>query len=133
MRYELTVTLRPLLYRHSPAEQLRMTWPVLNDLLDETRATVVAELTQEENIHYHCLLELADARQKTRLLNRFRRYHNLFGRKTISQVLDELAYTKYMQKDLAVTRPVIGRDACLMDDLEVMADLGISGALFGPL
>lgn len=117
MLYELTVTLRPQLYRHTAKEQFNATRHAIEDILrSSTRSqlrpkgffTAIAELTGENNVHYHCLVDLEDLEAKDNLLNRFRGWMKIFGRKTCSQVLYEDSYKNYMQKDLQSSWKVIG-------------------------
>ena len=61
MKYELTVTLKPMMYRLTAREQFEYTKPIMINILNSMfgdNYTCVAELTGENNVHYHCLIEL---------------------------------------------------------------------------
>lgn len=131
MKYELTLTLRPQLYRMSAKEQFEYTRTLFEDIFRDfpnpkrrIMRTIVAELTGEHNIHYHCVVELADLTEKDTLMNRFRKHNKVFGRKTCNQVMYENSYSKYILKHVidGSTRTVI-KDYCPI----VIDDFGILG------
>lgn len=108
MLYELTLTLRPKFYGLKPQEQFDKSSFILTDALGDffdEKWTCVAELTNSMNVHYHCLIFLDDINAKKKLYNRFRRkqFNETFGKKTCTQLIDEMAYKKYIQKDLDLT------------------------------
>lgn len=113
MKYELTVTLRPCMYTLTAAEQFKATSTILKIILDKfcqgAKFTAVAELTNENNIHYHCLLDIETLYDRDKLLNSFRwkGCHNIFGRKTCTQVKYEESYLRYMVKNTIYTSSII--------------------------
>lgn len=108
MKYELTLTLKPQLYQHPPQEQYRLAHHYLQDILQLYEVSLVAELTQDHNIHFHGIIELDSIQSKDKFLNKFRGCRSkFFGRKTCSQLLFEESYIKYMRKDLEKTRVII--------------------------
>lgn len=118
MKYELTITLKPLMYRMSAKEQFNLTSTVLLEIMKPYKCSIVAELTQEHNVHYHCLVELADIKEKEKLMNRFRPHNKMFGKKTCTQVQFEESYRKYMVKTVEEIRPILG-DVVLRDYFSV--------------
>lgn len=116
MLYEITVTLKPTMYGLTPTEQYKLTKAYMREVLEGYQSSCVAELTQEQNVHYHCMVKLDDVKHKTKLLNRFRKYHQkVFGRKSCTQVCYENSYKKYMAKDLKATQEVLGLDPVVTD------------------
>lgn len=122
MFYELTLTLRPRLYKESTRGQFELTHHIVRSILYSvcsSKATIVAELTGENNIHYHCLIELRDLNQRAVLLNKFRSYDHIFGKKTCQAVQYYESYIQYLVKDHSITREVLGRCPIVVDDYEV--------------
>lgn len=122
MDYVVTLTLRPQMYRLSAKEQFRLCKPLLEKvfrkdmLLDQFHVSLVAELTQEHNIHYHGVVTLRSLAHKDRLLDRFRQYNKEFGKKEIVQMVNYHKWYDYINKDIARTRSVIGCDPVLFND-----------------
>lgn len=125
MKWELTVTLKPCLYRLSACEQYDITSPYLKDILRHFDHTSVAEVTNEHNVHYHSMIEIEDdplyQRQKE-LMERFRPYVKVFGKKSFRPVQYEDAYEAYLQKDLKKTLCIVNRQPVLQDDLGIIKD-----------
>lgn len=107
MLYEFTLTLRPRLYNLTAQEQFDLCYSILRLILEKYKCSMIAELTHENNVHFHSKIELQDFRARNRLINQLRNYNNVFGRKTISQLVDEPCYDKYMIKDIDKTSEVI--------------------------
>lgn len=108
MLYEFTVTLKPTMYVHTPRKQWDMTQGILFDIFQGYKVSCVAELTGEHNVHYHAIIDLDGILDKDKLLNKFRKYSKIFGRKTCTQVMFEDSYKKYMRKDIEQTFKVLG-------------------------
>lgn len=113
MKYELTLTLHPSNYQVSAADQHKHCKDILIDIFYPNgfpaySVSCIAELTGEHNVHYHCMIDLKDIEAKDKLLNKFRRYRKIFGRKSCNQVKYEDTYKSYMIKDIEVTRKIIG-------------------------
>lgn len=113
MKYEFTLTLHPSNYINSAADQHKNSKQILTDIFYPNgfpayQVTCIAELTQDHNVHYHCMIDLKDLEIKDKLMNKFRRYRRVFGRKTCTQVVYEESYKAYLVKDLDKTRRIIG-------------------------
>lgn len=112
MLYEVTLTLHPKLYSLCAASQFTQVRSIIQSLINNRsipNITAVAELTSIENIHIHCLVELKTLKDKTKFINALRKYRE-FGKRSISQIVNEPAYREYISKDLQVTHEVI--DLC---------------------
>jgi len=118
MKYEFTLTLRPMLYDKKPDEQFKYVHDNLWFLLAPYKASCVAELTQELNVHFHGIIELRDILEKNEFLNRFRHFNKMFGRKTCSQLMYEDTYRKYMKKSIEETKKIL-LDPIIRDDFAV--------------
>lgn len=114
MLYEFTVTLKPALYKEKAIDQFRMTRDLMYQMLAPHQSTCIAELTKAYNIHYHCLVELADLSQRVALVDRLRKI-KLFGRFTLSQVQWEQSYKDYIVKHITETTAVIIKDPVVCD------------------
>lgn len=130
MDYEITLTLRPHMYRHPADAQHRLCKEYLQTIFKRDlmvghprhrKLTLVAELTQENNVHYHGIVRLTGHVDRARLLERFREYHKIFGKKTVTQLMDYPKWVKYINKDVAKTADIIG-DPVVCDDYTVMCD-----------
>jgi hypothetical protein len=124
MLYEFTITLRPALYRFTAQEQAERIRPILREVFKTARvkASAVYELTRENNIHVHCLIDLRDHKHRDRLFNLLRPHHATFGRKTCTQLVHYPEYVQYMRKDQDLTRNLIN-DCIVQDDYEVLGNL----------
>lgn len=118
MKHELTVTLRPVLYSKTANQQFEITAPYMKTALFPYKATIIAELTQEHNVHYHCLVEIDGIVEKEKLLNRFRQFNKHLGRKTCTAVQFEESYEKYMVKSYWETTKII-TDPFVKDDYKL--------------
>jgi len=118
MKHELTVTLRPVLYDKTPQQQFDITSQYMKTALFPYKATCVAELTHEHNVHYHCLVEVEGILDKNKLLNRFRQFNKHLGRKTCSAVQYEESYEKYLIKSYQDTAKILP-DPFVKDDYKI--------------
>lgn len=107
MLYEVTLTLRPRLYKLSPEEQHLLVSGILDQLLVPYECSMICELTKENNVHYHGLVELRDLVHRNRFLNHFRKFNTIFGKKTCEQVMYYQSYVDYMKKDIKNTEQII--------------------------
>jgi len=119
MKYEFTLTLKPLMYQYTPQQQYDQTKDILYQIFypnnqQKYQVTCVAELTQEHNVHYHCIIELEGLLDKDKLINKFRTHSKTFGKKSLTQVKYEDSYKKYIIKNLSETKLVI-KDPVLCD------------------
>jgi hypothetical protein len=84
--------------------------------------SIVAELTQDMNVHYHCMVNVPDLTWKSYLLNLFRKHSTYFGRKTISVLMNYHTWKAYMIKDIKNTQvsikdPIVSNQHDLFDKL----------------
>lgn len=121
MRYEVTVTLKPHLYRFTASEQFDMVRPIVEEIFSLYAGSAIAELTKENNIHIHGLVDLPGPIERNKFLNRWRRHHKIFGRKSCAQVVYQDSYDRYMRKDMDVTWQVLGRSPIVVDVMGVFA------------
>lgn len=118
MKYEVTITLKPLMYQYTPREQHDRCKNILFDIFEPFQVSCTAELTKEHNVHYHSIVELADLQHKDRFLNRFRKHCKIFGKKSCSPVMWEDSLRDYIKKDIDITREITG-DPIIRDSFGV--------------
>jgi len=117
---EVTLTLKPNLYKYDVNKQLELTKPLVKAIFKPYRYSCVCELTKLDfNIHYHCLVETKTKQPLFEITNRIRKY-NLFGRRTVQQVQYLESYKKYLNKDLQTTIQYINGSAIIHDDLNIL-------------
>lgn len=115
MKYELTITLRPQMYRFDAREQYVRTSVWLKQILYPYKVSIVAELTQVNNIHYHGIIDLKDLRHRDKFLNRFRG-SLVFGKMTCTQLIDEPKWIEYMKKNIHITWDILNIYPVLLDE-----------------
>lgn len=111
LKYELTVTLKPCMYKYSAIEQYRMTRESIKVIVGDYDSTIVAELTKTCNVHYHCLIGVPDnfsIKDKEKVVNRIRNYNKTLGRFTFEQVRYEESFKAYLKKAIEETEEIIG-------------------------
>jgi len=86
------------------------------------KASCIAELTAEHNVHYHCLIEIEGQLDKDDFLNRFREYNKFFGRKSCRGVDFKESFITYLRKDYQATSRIIV-DPIVKDDYKIFYDL----------
>lgn len=123
MKYEFTLTLRPSLYNLTPKEQFNKLYDTLRDILKHWTCSCIAELTKENNVHYHGMIELTDFKDRDSFLNRFRKYNKWFGRKSCTQLKNEPEWILYIRKDMKETEEILGKSPQVDDDFEIFGDL----------
>lgn len=121
MKYEMCITIKPTLYQFKPYKQFEMTQDLLFEIFAQFKATIIAELTQEHNVHYHIMVELKDLIHKDLLLNRFRPYTKIFGRKSCTQVMFEDSYRAYIKKCYDETALILKRCPMVRDSFGVLS------------
>lgn len=120
----MTLTLKPAWYQYTPQIQYDIGFKYLWDILVPYKASFIAELTGENNVHFHGMIELENLEARAKFLNKFRGCRcKYFGRKSCSQVLFQDSYMKYMRKDMTATR------VCIKDPI-VRDHFGIFKMLF---
>lgn len=106
MQYELTVTLRPAMYKYSAEEQFEKSKPWMVTILLNYQVSCVAELTQSNNVHYHAIIELKDHIERDKLINKIRQY-KMLGKISCSQLINNTKWIAYLQKDYSQTMKII--------------------------
>lgn len=117
--YFFTVTLRPIMYKHTADEQFDKAHGelmIMLRLLSE-KFTLVTELTKSLNVHWHGIIQLGD--KKSPFVNMFRG-DNKFGFVQLAPITHskEKVY-EYLRKDLANTVKDLNRRPILSDDYGV--------------
>lgn len=127
MLYEITLTLRPQMYRFSTLDQFTTLTPILRDVFNRDsfktpyRTSLIAELTQEDNVHYHGIVELKDFKDRHQLVERIRKHNKILGKKTITQLINYGIWVDYLNKNISVTKQLI-KDPIVFDDHNVLCD-----------
>lgn len=104
MKYEVTLTLRPRMYSFTPQQQFDKVEHFLKQLCIKYKMSMIAELTQENNVHFHGIVDLKDFIHRGEFINEFRCMSTTFGRKTVNQVMYEESYLNYICKDVSITK-----------------------------
>lgn len=118
MQYEFTLTLKPVMYKFTAQQQFDKTKNILIKILSKYTCSAVAELTQENNVHYHVLIELKNHEIRDQLLNSFRGFL-IWGRKSCSQLMNYPKYVTYMLKSISTVWPIIKGYPLIIDDLNI--------------
>lgn len=129
--YNFTVTLNPKMFEKDPIEQLNNSQSILVNVLRKeihvVKMTVVAELTQTCNIHYHGIMTVNLNRISGLVVNKF---YNVFRKKDIRKTFgmtrchqtqfDE-ASKQYLVKDLMLTYSLLHKTCypIIHDDYKV--------------
>lgn len=126
MLYEITLTLRPKMYSMSAKDQYKYLESVLRDIFkpsikEEYKVSLIAELTAEDNVHYHGIVELKNFKERARLIDSFRKYHSTIGKKSITQLVHYPLWVEYINKAISNTRQLI-KDPIVFDDHQVLCD-----------
>lgn len=106
------------MYRFKAVVQYDKCLVLIHDKMKMFRYTLVCELTQQNNIHYHGLVELKDLNERDDLLNRFRG-SLVFGRMTCSQIINEKKWEDYLVKSINETSALLKRAPILQDDFNL--------------
>lgn len=120
----ITVTLHPKLYKYTAVEQFDMTRSMIRDALLDQYAiiSIVAELTSQHNIHYHCYVKTyKDYTQKyvKKTHDKLRKILQ-FGKRQITQVQYENSYIDYLQKDIKHTYETTNCWPIVLDENEIL-------------
>lgn len=126
MRFAITVTLHKKCF-DMPAEwQFDHYTDAVKDMFSvfKFKYTMVTELTQASNIHYHALVEAPNYCEDVlrKKLNDYTRKNKTIGFICVKQVTDEPGWVDYIVKDLSKTYRLISRDPLIRDDLRVCDD-----------
>jgi len=105
--YAVTVSLNPRLYELKAEEQLLLTKTKILAILrhNHNKCTIVAEMTEARNIHYHCIMKVAATNKSTNIIkyihDRLRVAPTWFGKqRCIKQVDNYDKWIKYITKDV---------------------------------
>lgn len=118
MRHELTISLKPILYKMTIKEQFDFCRPFIVNILRGEKHTTIAELTKVHNLHFHSVVELNEIgtmEHKDKIINRLRGYNKYFGKHTFDPVRYEVSYDNYMMEDYHITSRLIN-DPIVKDD-----------------
>lgn len=115
----VTVTLKQLHRKLDAEGQYDKTKSKILELLRCCKATIVAELTTNYDIHYHAIVSIPNRslRNKEPLRWLKDRFRSDFGFTCIKQVDDYHGWVGYLMKDIVETRKVV--EPILRDDYEV--------------
>lgn len=122
MRYSFTITLKPRCYVEPAEAQFDLTYAILYQMLTSigTKITLVAEATQNLNVHYHgtiCFKEYKNVNHRKCFIDAFRKTKH-FGFVSIKQITDEPGWVEYISKSLKESRMDLGRRPIIKDDFE---------------
>lgn len=114
MDYSFTVTLKPKLYELEPEIQYDLTHQHLCDLLHTLtpQFTLITELTQSMNVHYHGTISLND---KKYFYSKFRSRKSSYGFVLLKPITDCAKWSDYITKSLEETKKVLGRRPVIKD------------------
>lgn len=124
MHYECTLTLVPSWSkRRSARDQFILSKEELLEVLREhyrkdIKASFIAELHQSNDVHYHGVITLTDANDRDKFINRLRS-RKIFGRRTITQLVNFPLWVKYLNKDINKTSQILG-DPIAIDTLNIL-------------
>lgn len=128
MNYEITLTLHPgFVRRRTALDQHQVAKECLLTLFKTPgssfeKVSLIAELTQVNNVHYHGIIFLQDHCHRDKVINRIRARDAILGRRfTITQLVNYPTWCEYMNKSTKVTRDIIG-DPIVVDDFNVYSD-----------
>lgn len=115
--YSFTVTLKPKMYGDEPEVQYDKCVYNLYTLLGTltNNFTLVCELTQNMNIHYHGIIEL---HHKKKWYTAFRN-SDQFGFTTCREITDLPKWKEYIGKSIVQTYKDINRRPIIKDDYKV--------------
>lgn len=115
--YTFTITLKPTLYRFEPEEQYDRTIShlIVTLKLLSNNFSLVAELTQNMNIHFHGIIEL---HHKKKWYTTFRQ-SDIFGFTSCREVTNMQGWVDYISKELAITKTNMARQPILHDDYNI--------------
>lgn len=118
MKYEITVTLKPSLYRLSHRDQHSKCFVPILSVVKGYRTSLMMDLTGELNVHYHGVIELPHIQDKQIVIDRFRKFSNLFGRKKIEQINYEASWISYLTKK-GWLKELVPYDIVVRDDFRI--------------
>lgn len=124
MFHELTITLLPHLYTMTVKQQFDLMAPYVKQILQGWMHTTVAELTLDENVHFHSIVQLDDSSHeagladRSKLLDKIRPYKKRYiGRCRCVPVRYEESWKSYITEDIIKTQRLIS-DPVVQDDFK---------------
>jgi len=125
MDYAITVTLNRSLRKYSPDEQYTKSFMPLADLLHRFKKTLVYELTQNGDIHYHGIISLdvkyknVHIRDMIIFIQNLFRGSKIFGYVCVKQVTDYNKWKEYILKDVQKSKDRLGIFPIFKDDYDL--------------
>jgi len=115
--YSFTVTLKPKMYGDEPEIQYDKVTYNLYTLLKtlSNNFTLVAEVTQNMNIHYHGIIEL---HHKKKWYSVFRK-SDMFGFTVCLEITKMVTWKEYISKSIVQTNTDLNRRPIINDDYQV--------------
>jgi len=119
--YALTVTVSAFVKQQKAELQLSATAMLLVQLLQPSKMTIVAELTKNFDVHYHCTVaprraSVVKVKNMCKyFVDKFRGIKH-FGFICVKPVQDYKGWMDYMKKDLVTTRDLIKMNPVIKDD-----------------
>lgn len=100
--YAITITLRPKIYSKPYEDQFTETATNINRLFPSCRLTLIAELTQTENIHYHGVISipLSVGPSPTKYFFDQLRKLSAIGKSECKQLMHWDTWKEYLNKDI---------------------------------
>lgn len=125
IRFAVTVTLNPKIYRFDATHQFDVTFHKLDQLLDATKIKVcIAELTKNANIHYHLIYEdvISEMKLNKLLKDKVRDKKCDYGFCHVKQIDDEPGWIAYLLKNIRETTELINRPCIIYDTIGCTKD-----------
>lgn len=124
IKYAFTITLKPKFYVLEPCKQFDSSVEYLWDKLKSvmSKVTLVAELTQNFNIHYHGVGVFTISNKRKNLMlqfvNTFRK-DSLIGFVNIKPISDEPGWIEYLSKGFQNFYDSLSRRPIINDECEI--------------
>lgn len=126
MFHELTITLLPHLYSMTVKQQFELMAPYVKQILQGWSHTTIAELTLDENVHFHSIVQLDDKSQagaeadRSKLIDRIRPFKKRYiGRTRCVPVWFEESWKTYITEDIKKTQRLI-TNPVVQDDFQLV-------------
>lgn len=117
MKYAITLTLNPKLYRMIPDDQFIKMSQIIDELRDY-KISIVAELTQQQNVHAHGTIDIEGNKDLKNFWNIIRGLQkgDLGKMICLKQITNEPQWIEYLKKDLKLTKEICNADPWYKDD-----------------
>lgn len=124
--WEVTLTLKPVLYNKDYVEQFAMTNYQVLDMFRHYEWSGVCELTRDLNIHYHLLVKALNSDQThIDLVRCIKSRYKVFGRYEVKLVTNYDNYTTYIKKDIKIMQESYRINSIIKDDLDIFDSFSI--------